>query len=257
MKITDFIDCKTIEKHTIIYPTVTTQMPNPIPELRERWFKKYGKGYFTFKEALYAQSFPSHWRFPPLERKRWKWLAEAFPPKVSEYLFRRYVHDNNNVLLDLFAGIGGWSLGAIWAQKVSKIIMVEVDGEKCLYLKENFSTFNVKVEVICDDVRNVDYESLGRIDVVTASPPCEDLTYLRNIMQISKKKKGTIPLTKFTINLVEKINPKTAFYENIYRKILAEYLSRHGWHVMRFDMSKIIPQKRIRLIAVRSTKRKK
>jgi hypothetical protein len=31
--------------------------------------------------------------------------------------------------------------------------------------------------------------------------------------------------------------------------VTAELLRKHGWHVVRFDMSRIIPQKRVRLIA--------
>jgi hypothetical protein len=52
-----------------------------------------------------------------------------------------------------------------------------------------------------------------------------------------------------TILYVEEAKPRMAFYENVYRKPLAELLRRHGWHVERFDMSRLVPQRRVRLIA--------
>jgi len=83
-----------------------------------------------------------------------------------------------------------------------------------------------------------------------ASPPCEDLTMLRNIIK-HRIGKGTIPLTLFTVKVVDYLKPRVAFYENVYRKVLRGILGKYGWEVMRFDMSSIIPQKRVRLIAVK------
>ena len=234
-----------------IYPTVTSVMYHPVPTLRERWKKEYGKDRFTFKEALYAQTFPQNWIFPPQTAIKWKWLAEAFPPKTAEYLFNKYVKGEDNVLLDLFAGIGGWGLGAIWSGKFKKIIMVEIDRKKCLYLKHNFSRYDIDFEIICNDVRNVDYSELGKIDVISASPPCEDLTRLRYFVWHDNINKGTIPLTAFTVQLVNELRPKVALYENVYRKPLREYLEKNGWYCKYFDMSRIIPQKRVRLIGIR------
>jgi len=239
-------------KMRFVYPTVIEAWHHPPPELRKRWKKQYGKERFSFEEALYAQSFPSNWLFPPQESKRWKWIAEAFPPAVAEYLLRAYLCNNDNVLLDLFAGIGGWSLGAVWSKKVKKIVMVEIDKEKCNYLRLNFSRLNIDFEVICEDVRKVDYSKIGRIDVITSSPPCEDLSKLRFLNKYDIRiVRGTIPLTMFTIELVDKLKPRVALYENVYRKELRQILERAGWICQRFDMSFIIPQKRIRLICAK------
>jgi len=190
--------------------------------------------------------------FPKTKKVKWKWLAEAFPPKVSQYLFDKYVEGSNLVLLDLFTGIGGWGLGAVWSGKFQRIIMIEKDLEKCIYLKLNFNKIGIDYEIICRDVRNVDYSKLVRVDVITASPPCEDLSMLRFLNKYKiKVVRGTIPLTVFVVELVEKIKPKIAFYENVYRRTLRELLEKHGWSCTRFDMSNIIPQKRIRLICIK------
>jgi len=240
--------CEKAEAKTML-PTVTSNMWHPVPEIRARWLKQYGKERFTFEEALAAQTFPEFWAFPPQKSVKWKWLAEAFPPKVAEYFFEKHVSNGEFVLLDLFAGIGGWSLGAVRSGKVSRIIMVENDKEKCLYLEKNFSRFGIPYKVICDDVRNVDFSSI-RADIITASPPCEDVSVLRHFRE-NNTQRGTIPLTMFTASVVNTINPKIAFYENVYRKPLAEIMKKHGWFSVRFDMSKLIPQKRVRLIAWR------
>jgi site-specific DNA-cytosine methylase len=238
------------EKNGRVYPTVTSVMWHPTPELRERWLNQYGKDRFSFEEALYAQTFPRDWLFPPTTTKKWKWLAEAFPPKVAEHLFNIYVKDSGLVLLDLFAGIGGWGLGAVWSKKFKKIIMVEIDKEKCSYLKMNFEKLGIDFEVMCSDVREV---SEIKADIITASPPCEDLTILR-FFSGNKINKGTVPLTIYTLEYVNRVKPATAFYENVYSKVLTDILRRYGWYVERFDMSKIIPQKRVRLIGIKQFK---
>jgi len=234
-----------------LMPTVTSVMWHPNPELRERWLREYGKDRFSFEEAREAQSFPESWSFPPQKAKRWKWLAEAFPPKVALYLFSKYVKGKDLILLDLFAGIGGWSLGAVWSGKFNKIIMVEKDPEKVSHLWENFRRLGAGFRIICGDARTIDCDF--HVDVVASSPPCEDLCMLR-FFSYNSINKGTVSLTLFTMDLVEKLRPKVAFYENVYRIQLKEALEKRGWETYRFDMSEIIPQKRIRLIAIKKFK---
>jgi site-specific DNA-cytosine methylase len=122
--------------------------------------------------------------------------------------------------------------------------MVEKDREKCTYLRINFEKLKIDFEIICRDVREID---LIKSDIITASPPCEDLTILRYFSK-NNINKGTIPLTIWTINYVNEAKPKIAFYENVYSKTLADILRKHGWIVEKFNMDKIIPQKRVRLI---------
>jgi len=239
----------------IIYPTVTTAWYKPTHILRERWRKKYGRERFTFEEARRVQSFPDYWSFPYQKNIKWKWIAEAFPPRVAEYLFRKHVSGSNLVLLDLFSGIGGWSLGAYWSGKITKTIMVEKDVRKCTYLKLNFKKLGIEYKVVCNDVQSVDYKKLGKIDVVTTSPPCEDLSKLRFLNKYgSRLVRGTVPLTRFSIEIVDMLKPRIAFYENVYRKSLRKLLENEGWKCTRFDMSNIIPQKRIRLICIKKYK---
>jgi len=131
----------------------------------------------------------------------------------------------------------------------SRIIMVEMDREKCKYLRLNFSKLGVDFQVICSDARKVDYSGLNA-DVVSVSPPCEDLTVLK-YFNYNPTNRGTIPLTLFAIRFVDALRPKVALYENVYRVALKQILEEHGWKAIRFNMSRLIPQKRVRLIAVK------
>jgi len=223
-------------------------MWHPTPELRERWTRQYGKDRFSFEEALYAQTFPEWWKFPEQKTKKWKWLGEAFPPKVAEQIFSTYLKRDNYILLDLFSGIGGWSLGAVLSNKFKKIIMVEINHEKCMYLEKNFSMLDVDYEIICRDAATLEDCTA---DVIVSSPPCEDLTVLKHF-SFNRTNAGTVPLTLFTIKFVEKVRPEAGFYENVYRTGLVKLLKEFGWETRRFDMSNLIPQKRIRLLAIYS-----
>jgi site-specific DNA-cytosine methylase len=224
-------------------------MWHPTPELRARWLRQYGKDRFTFEEAKEAQTFPEWWEFPQSKTKRWKWLGEAFPPRVAEYLFNRFLSGTGYVLLDLFAGIGGWGLGATWSGRFSKVVMVEVNPEKCLYLRRNFSKLGIEYEVLCTDVRKV---GPMKVDVITASPPCEDLTVLK-YFNYNPTDCGTVPLTIYTLEYVGRVNPALALYENVYRKLLVDILRKYGWAAVRFDMSGVIPQRRVRLLGYRTS----
>ncbi|MDI9619830.1 MAG: DNA cytosine methyltransferase [Candidatus Nezhaarchaeota archaeon] len=77
-------------------------------------------------------------------------------------------------VLDLFCGAGGFSLGFLL--EGFKVLMgVDVDPLVAETYEEN-----LKVEVLCDDIRGLHSldlrRLLGDVDVVLASPPCEPFT---------------------------------------------------------------------------------
>jgi len=210
----------------------------------------------SFKVALYAQSFPSFWHFPSEETTRWKWLGEAMPPLYARHLFLRFKVKGR--LLDLFAGVGGWSLGFVLTGHCRYVEMVEIDRRKCQYLELNFRRLKQLTEghvedwdfnVICSDVRN--YEPGEKFDVVVASPPCEDYSVLRALSKMyGLELKGTLPLTTWYLEFVRRHNPPLALYENVVANKIKEVLLRYGWRVETHDMSTIIPQRRRRIIAI-------
>jgi len=210
----------------------------------------------SFEVALYAQTFPPFWALPSEETVRWKWLAEAMPPLYARYLFLRY--NASGELLDLFAGIGGWSLGFVLTGRAKYVEMVEIDRRKCEYLRVNFRRLRELTDghlpdwdfnVVNCDVRR--YEPSQRFDVVVASPPCEDYSKLRALSrEYGIELRGTLPLTRWYLDFVDSLNPPLALYENVPGRRIRELLERRHWRVEVHDMSTIIPQRRRRIIAV-------
>jgi len=211
----------------------------------------------SFDVALYAQTFPPFWAFPGDETTRWKWLGEAVPPLYARYLFLKY--GAGGELLDLFAGIGGWSLGFVLTGRARYVEMVEIDRRKCEYLRINFRRLRELTDghlpdwdfnVVCADVRS--YEPSCEFSVIVASPPCEDFSKLRALSrEYGVEVRGTLPLTSWYLDFVDSLNPPLALYENVVADAIRELLSRRGWRVEVHDMSAIIPQRWRRLIAIR------
>ncbi len=73
-------------------------------------------------------------------------------------------------LLDLFSGIGGFSLSASWAG-IETIAFLEVEPICCRILEKNFpgvpNLGNVK------EINEQQIRALGRIDIVAGGPPCQ------------------------------------------------------------------------------------
>src|SRR4051794_27019330 len=74
--------------------------------------------------------------------------------------------------VDLFAGAGGFTLGLTRAGGTQAGVAVEADTDCAETLRTNFPL----VDVICDDIRNVEYSF--PVDVVAAGPPCQGFSTL-------------------------------------------------------------------------------
>jgi len=219
----------------------------------------------SFEVALYAQTFPSWWKFPQERTVKWKWLSEAFPPIYAHFLFSYKLGLEDFTLLDLFAGIGGWSLGAV-ISGARKVVMIEIDKRKCQYLETNFTILKRYLEghhdfefkIIRGDVREVLKDGpKEEFDVIVASPPCEDASVLRALSHTyGLELRGTFPLTRWYLEWCEKYESPLALYENVISTKLEEMLRRYGWTVEKHDMGKVIPQRRRRIIAIRKTRQK-
>ena len=234
----------------MVWYTIT---PNIFHPNSQTWRKR--KKVDDIRVAMYSQTFPSFWILPQSKTRAFKWVGEAFPPLYARYLLLKFKASGK--LLDLFAGIGGWSLGAILTGNIRYVEMVEIDKEKCKYLEINFKQLKRFTEnhvepwdynVVCMDAR--EYEPSEKFDIITGSPPCEDFSRLRALSRMyGVELKGTLPLTSRYIEIVVKTGPKLALYENVYALKIKEFLEKHGFRVEKHNMFEIIPQRRIRLIA--------
>ncbi len=106
----------------------------------------------------------------------------------------------------LFAGIGGIDLGfknagfqIEWAN--------EIDIKSC-----NTYTKNLKHNIICDDIKNINPELLSNIDILTGGFPCQAFS-IAGYKQGFNDERGAIFFE--LIRIVKQINPRVVFLENV------------------------------------------
>ena len=110
--------------------------------------------------------------------------------------------------LDLFAGIGGFSLGLHRTGGFETVAFVERDDYAQKVLAKNFPDVP-----IFDDVRTFDADGLGRIDVVTGGFPCQPWS-------VAGKREGHLDtqdrdLWPKMASIIEELQPKWVIGENV------------------------------------------
>ena len=124
-------------------------------------------------------------------------------------------------VVSIYSGGGGIDLGFISA---GYDICLSTDNWKvaCDTLEKNAGS---KL-VVCDDIRNVDYESLlssigmttNGIDVLAGGPPCP--AYSKSRFYLTDKKRALEDENSFTLyeyfRALEEIRPKVFFFENVF-----------------------------------------
>lgn len=112
-------------------------------------------------------------------------------------------------VLDLFSGIGGFSLGLERAG-MQTVAFCEIDPFCQKVLKKHWPDVP-----IYDDVRNLDYD--GAVDVICGGFPCQDISSAGYAHGVRKGIDGgeRSGLWKFQLNLIKKHKPKYAIIENV------------------------------------------
>lgn len=169
---------------------------------------------------------------------------------------------------EFFSGPGGLGLGAknaeVQAGKVKLSIQHEwasdYDEDSCLTYKENICPDHG--QVICEDIRKLDINSLSPVDIFAYGFPCNDFSL------VGEKKgfDGTFgPLYTYGIKVINKFKPKAFIAENVgglassnegksFEKILSDLeKSGNGYnitvHLYKFEEYGV-PQTRHRIIIV-------
>ncbi len=170
------------------------------------------------------------------------YLDELLTPKIQE----------EAIVLDLFAGCGGLSLG------------FEAAGFKTIgyeMTEEAVETYNRNLKGVCYKeflTVGFDYPQSDRIDIVIGGPPCQPFSRFGNQMGIEDARDG-FPVF---IDAVKRLQPKVFLFENV-----ANILGRHKWYfeLIEKELQKLgyivehrimnavnygVPQNRERLICV-------
>lgn len=121
------------------------------------------------------------------------------------------------IIVSLFSGAGGLDIGFKKAG-FHTVFATDVWDIACKTLQHN----NMSDEVVCDDVRNIDFKSIkerhGTIDVVIGGPPCPPYSQTRHYL-VNKKsgledEKAGFGVPEY-LRAVRELNPTIFFFENV------------------------------------------
>ena len=109
-------------------------------------------------------------------------------------------------VLDLFSGIGGFSLGLERAGPFRTVAFCETDGYCRAVLRKHWPTVPIH-----DDVRTIDTDGVGRVDLVVGGFPCQPWS-------VAGQKRGAEDdrnLWPAMVALIEDLRPQWAIIENV------------------------------------------
>jgi DNA (cytosine-5)-methyltransferase 1 len=112
-------------------------------------------------------------------------------------------------MLDLFSGIGGFSLAAqwCWGDELEIVAFCEIDKFCQKVLKKHWP--NVP---IVEDVKNVNKNEFGPIDIICGGFPCQDISVAGHCSGLAGKRSG---LWNEYAKIIGKIRPKYVVVENV------------------------------------------
>lgn len=112
---------------------------------------------------------------------------------------------NKLKVLDLFSGIGGFSLGLERTGGFETVAFCEIDKYAQKVLRKNFPGIE-----IYDDVKELKYD--GAVDVVTGGFPCQNLSSLGDRTGLAGNKSG---LWRDMARHISELRPKFIIVENV------------------------------------------
>ena len=112
-------------------------------------------------------------------------------------------------LLDLFSGIGGFSLAAkwVWGENLDIVGFCEIDDYCEKVLNKNFPM--VKVH---KDIKELNGKKIKEIDIITGGFPCQDISCAGNGEGIEGERSG---LWSEMFRIIGEIRPRFVIIENV------------------------------------------
>lgn len=122
-------------------------------------------------------------------------------------------------VIDLFAGVGGLSLG--FEQTGFNVVMANEYDESIAYA---YSVNHPKTKMICEDITSLDLEKtfglyVGKIDVIIGGPPCQGFSQKGQRKTIHDERNF---LFKYYVKVVDLVKPKYFLMENVPSLLSAE-----------------------------------
>lgn len=115
-------------------------------------------------------------------------------------------------VLDLFSGIGGFSLGLEWTRRFKTVAFCENDLSCHKILNKHWKTIP-----IYSDIKELTFEKLkkdkiSKIDIITGGFPCQDISQAGKKKGIKASRSG---LWTEMCRLIDEIQPRYAIVENV------------------------------------------
>ncbi|MGL5716244.1 MAG: DNA cytosine methyltransferase [Paraclostridium sp.] len=112
-------------------------------------------------------------------------------------------------VLDIFSGIGGFSLG-LEAATMQTVAFCEINPFCRKILKKHWPSIPIFTDITT--INKEDLKTLPRIDVIVGGFPCQDVSIAGKKKGINAKRSG---LWKEFVRLINEIRPKYAIIENV------------------------------------------
>jgi len=114
-------------------------------------------------------------------------------------------------MLDLFSGIGGFSLAAQWTGKIETVGFCEIEPFCQKLLKQNFPGIPVFEDIT--KITRKDLDALGTIGIITGGFPCQDISAVGKRKGIGKETRSGLFFEMSRI--VRCLKPKYWIMENV------------------------------------------
>jgi DNA (cytosine-5)-methyltransferase 1 len=116
-------------------------------------------------------------------------------------------------MLDLFSGIGGFSLAAewVWSEDLEVVGFCEIEPFAVKVLNKNFPGVPIYNDVCKLDGRELTNKH-GNIDIITGGFPCQDISIAGRGVGIDGKRSG---LWSEMCRIISEVRPRYAFIENV------------------------------------------
>lgn len=121
---------------------------------------------------------------------------------------------------EIFSGPGGLALGANRAMVQKNGVKYQIvhawatdyDNDSCDTYQKNIASGNPESSVVCQDVKDIDIESLGHIDAFAYGFPCNDFS----VVGEQKGFNGSFgPLYTYGLKVINRYRPKFFVAENV------------------------------------------
>jgi len=164
----------------------------------------------SLRDYAGIQNFPEDYKFVGTSREIKRQIGEAVSPKMGEYILKKYITGKS--YLELFAGCGGFSVGA---HKLKKNCLWCNDFNR--YSGYTFKLNFPKTEVFIGDIKEIDekkiHKEVGEVDFIVAAPPCQGFSSAGHRLGFREDSRNDLYLD--FIRFLKEFKPKQFIMENV------------------------------------------